>query len=140
MKSKTIERLDLLTATQEMRLLDEIARQSGLLEQAARQRDLLSGYRDKLAQSWRSGAVIDAASARRANAFIAASDNAVRQIARMEAQATEALQTAQAGFAHAQEHRANLAEARRGLRLNEERQADRRQERAQVLPGTRPRG
>jgi len=140
MKSKTIERLDLLTATQEMRLLEEIARQNGLLEQAARQRAILAGYREKLAGSWRGGAVIDAGSARRANAFIVASDTAAGQITRMEAQATEALKTAQAGFAHAQEHRANLAEARRGAKLLEERQTEQRRESAQVLPAIRQRG
>jgi len=140
MKSKTIERLDLLTATRELRLLEEIARQNGLLEQAARQRALLSDYREKLAGSWRSGAVIDAGSARRATAFIAASDKAASQISRIEAQATGALNTAQADFAHAQEHRANLAEARRDLQRLEERQREQRHERAQVLPAARQRG
>lgn len=140
MKSKTIERLDLLTATRELRLLEEIGRQNELLEQAARQRELLSGYRAKLAGSWRGGGVVEAAGAQRATAFIAASDSAESHIARMEAQAAEALKAAQTGFAHAQEHRASLAEARRSLSLLEERRAEQRQERAQAPPFIRHRG
>ncbi|HTI00221.1 MAG TPA: hypothetical protein VL752_04665 [Acidisoma sp.] len=139
MKSKTIERLDLLTATRELRLLEEIGRQNGLLEQAARQREILAGYREKLARSWRGGAVIEAGGARRAAAFITASDSAESQIVRMEAQAAEALKLAQTGFAHAQEHRANLAEARRSLTVLEERRAEQRRERAQAGPFLRPR-
>lgn len=139
MKSKTIERLDLLTATRELRLLEEIGRQNGLLEQAARQREILAGYREKLAGSWRGGALVEAGGARRATAFIAASDSAASQITRMEVQAAEALQLAQSGFAHAQEHRANLAEARRHLMVMEERQAEQRRERAQAAPSSRQR-
>lgn len=137
MKSKTIERLDLLTATREMRLLEDIARQNGVLEQAARQRAILTGYREKLAASWRGGAIIEGGSARRAAAFITASDAAESQITRMEAQASEALHTAQLGFAHAQEHRANLAAARRELLLIEDRQGERKREAALAFSSRR---
>lgn len=139
MKSKTIARLDLLTATRELRLLEEIGRQNALLQQAAQQRELLADYREKLAGSWRGGGVIEAGGAQRATAFIAASDSAEHHIARMEAQAAEALKVAQTGFAHAQQHRANLSEARRSLTVQEERQAAQRQERAQAPPCPRPR-
>ncbi|MBW4024874.1 MAG: hypothetical protein HIU92_17395 [Proteobacteria bacterium] len=131
MKERLIERLDLLAEIGEAAWLQEIARQSRSLAQAEEQRALLRAYREKLGQSWRGGNVVDAAAAKRAAEFIAASHHAEAQIDRMERHATQQIDLARRGFADAQERRRGLAVAKREAVLATDRATEQRLERAQ---------
>ncbi len=133
MKRRLIDRLDLMAEIGEAKWLQEIARHSRALEQVAKQRRLLAAYREKLWGSWRNGGVVDAAAAKRAADFIAASDTAELQIEQMERQATQQLDLARQGFAQTQERRRSLDEKRRDAAALAERTTAQRLERAQVL-------
>ncbi len=132
MKKRLIERLDLLAEISEAAWIREIARQNRALEQAAEQRRLLGAYRDKLRQSWRGGAIVDAAAALRAADFVTASQSAYHRIDQMERQAAQQLDRARLGFAETQERRRGLAAARREAVLMAERTTAQRLERAQA--------
>ena len=133
MKARLIARLDLLAEVGEAKWLQEIARQTKALEQAARQRGLLLAYREKLLQSWRSGDLVEAGAAKRATDFIAASQTAELRIEQMERQATHQLDLARQGFAETQERRRGLDEARREAAVQAERMTAQRLERAQTI-------
>ena len=137
MKERTIERLDLLAEIGEAKWLQEIARHTKALEQAARQRRLLVAYRDKVRESWRSGAVLDAGAAKRAADFVGASAKAELKIEQMERQASHQLEMARQGFAQAQERRRGLETARQAAELVAERTTAQRLERAQTLLPTK---
>jgi hypothetical protein len=134
MKPRMIDRLDLLAAAGEAQWLQEIARHSRALEQASRQRGLLTAYREKLWQSWQGGTVVDAGAARRAADFIAASRSAEVQIEQMERQAGQQLDLARLGFAQMQERRRGLDGARREAKVVAERTTAQKLERAQARP------
>jgi flagellar biosynthesis chaperone FliJ len=89
MKPRTMERLDLLAADAERRLLDDISRHQAALGQVQAQRDVLAAYRARLAQSWKGGAAVTAGQARSAGHFVAASQAAETQIDQMEARARQ---------------------------------------------------
>jgi hypothetical protein len=137
MKARLIARLDLLAELGEAKWLQEIARHSRALEQAARQRRLLLAYREKLRQSWRSGGLVEAGAAKRAADFIAASQTAELQIEQMERQATHQLALARQAFAETQERRRGLDEARREAAVVAERMTAQRLERAQTIASPR---
>ncbi len=128
MKSKTLDRLDLIRASQEMRLLEEITRQNNRLLEVAEQQQILSNYRGKLAESWQGGTITDAGNLRRSSAFFVASGEASDQIARIEQVTLEALEEAQASLALSQSYRKTIAEVRHGLTQVEERRATTRAE------------
>jgi hypothetical protein len=138
MKARLIARLDLLAEIGEAKWLQEIARHSRALEQAARQRRLLLSYREKLRQSWRGGLLVEAGAAKRAADFIAASQTAELQIEQMERQATQLLALARQGFAETQERRRGLDEARREAAVQAERTTAQRLERAQTVTSHGP--
>ncbi len=138
MKARLIERLDLLAEVSQTRWLEEIARQTKVLEQAGHQRQLLAAYRAKLRESWRGGGVIHAGAAKRAADFTAASHAADLQIEQQERQASQRLDRARQGFAETQERRRGLDAARREAALAAERGAAQRLERAQTGTPAKP--
>jgi hypothetical protein len=130
-KKRMIERLDLLAEIGEAKWLQEIVRHTKTLDHAAKQRRLLAAYRDKLRESWRSGAVLEAGAARRAADFVGASARAEQQIEQTERQAAQQLQLARQGYAQAQESRRELEAAKEAVELAEARTTAQRLERAQ---------
>ena len=136
MKTRMIERLDLIAEIGEAKWLHEIVRHTRTLEQVDRQRRLLASYREKLRQSWRSGSVLEAGTAKRATAFVGASTRAEQQIEQMERQAHQQLEIAQKGFVEAKERRRALEAAKQAVVRADERTTAQRLERAQ--PPTPP--
>jgi hypothetical protein len=128
-----VERLDLLAEIGEAKWLQEIARHTKTLEHVTKQRQLLSAYREKLRQSWRSGSVLEAGAAKRAANFVGASTKAEQQIEQMERQAQQQLEFARQGFAQAKERRQGLATVKQANALAEARTTAQRLERAQPL-------
>jgi hypothetical protein len=131
MKPRTMERLDLLAAESERRLLDEIKRHNATLAQVAQQRGVLAAYRERLSDSWCGGQAVHAGQARRAGHFAAASRSADVQIDQMEAQARQQLEAALVKLAKTQAHRQGLSEASRKAMFQLEREAAQQRERAQ---------
>lgn len=131
MKLRTIERLDLIAAEGERRLLDEITRHNATLAQVAQQRSVLASYRARLTESWRGGGVVAVGQARAAGHFISASHNADQQIDLMEAHARQLLALALDNLARAQAQRHELGEAQRRVLLEDARAAERIEERRQ---------
>ncbi|GAB0114420.1 hypothetical protein [Acidisoma sp. C75] len=128
MKSKTLDRLDLIRASQEMRLLEQLAHQNNQLQQLAHQREVLAAYQEKLAEGWRAGSTSDAATLRRAASFSAASRQAGEQISQMQADIAERVLGMQENLAQSKAYERKLAEARdAALRLEERRQQARRE-------------
>ena len=136
MKERMIERLDLLAEIGEAKWLQEIVRHTKALDHVARQRRLLSAYREKLRESWRSGSVLEAGAARRAADFVGASAKAEQQIEQMERHAHQQLELARQGFVEAQERRRGLEAAKQVIVRAEARTTAQRLERAQ--PPTPP--
>jgi flagellar biosynthesis chaperone FliJ len=130
MTPRTMDRLDLMAAASETRLLDEIRRLNASLDQLAHQRGVLAAYRDRLAQSWRSGGVVEAGAARRAGHFSAASRSAEVQLDQAEAQARQDLDKALQNLAQVQQRRRGLEDAQRKAAVQAERTAELRLERA----------
>jgi flagellar biosynthesis chaperone FliJ len=131
MKTRTIERLDMLAAETETQLLEQIRQHNEALRQIAYQRGVLAAYRDRLAETWRHGGVVHAGEVLRANKFVAASETAESQVDVTERQARAALDQASLRLAQIQERRRGLDEAQRKAATLAERQAELRAERAQ---------
>jgi flagellar biosynthesis chaperone FliJ len=129
MKPSTLARLDMLAAEQETQLLDAIRRHNATLQQTVFQHGMLASYRDRLAGSWQSGAVVQAVQARRAGQFATASHGADAQIGQTAQRASEQLEAAITSLGHIQARRRALAEALRKLSLQAERAAEQRTER-----------
>jgi len=134
MKPKLMARLDLLAETSQVRLLDEIKRQTATLAQVAEQQEVLASYRDRLTQSWRNGKVIDAASAKRAGHFCAASQTAETQIEQLAEQTRQQLEISLQNLAANKAQRQNLAAAQQKAALQSERMAESRAEQPRTNP------
>ncbi len=134
MTPKLMARLDLLAETGEIRLLDEIRRQTATLAQVAEQQAVLANYRDRLTQSWRTGQVIDAASAKRAGHFSSASQTAEAQIEQLAVQTRKQLEISLQNLAASKAHRQNLATAQAKAALQNERMAESRAEQPRANP------
>jgi hypothetical protein len=128
MKSRTIERLELIAATRHQKVLEDVSRHNAALQAAAQQRQVLENYRTRLRESWQTGEVVIAAEALRAGHFVRASDNAEAQILRNERNARRLLETALQKLADSQAYRDGLEEAARKEALTQERLAARRAE------------
>ncbi len=133
MKARTLNRLEIMAISSEMKCLEDIARHNATLEKMAQQRQLLAGYRQKLGDSWRNGDVVDAGAARRAAEFIAASRKADVQIEQIERTTRQQVDVAQRTLAQTKERRRHLSSAQREANLATERALAVRLERAQVL-------
>ena len=131
MKEPMIRRLDLLAEIGETKWLQEIVRHTRTLDHVAKQRLLLTAYREKLRESWRSGSVLEAGAAKRAADFVGASAKAEQQIEQMERHAFQQLECARQGFLEAQERRRGLEAAKQAVLLVEARTTAQRLERAQ---------
>ncbi len=136
MKERMIERLDLLAEIGEAKWLQEIIRHTKTLDQVAQKRRLLAAYREKLRESWRSGAVLEAGAAKRAADFVGASARAEQQIEKMERHAHQQLEIARQGFAQTKERRKGLESTKQEMTREEARTTAQRLERAQ--PPTQP--
>jgi flagellar biosynthesis chaperone FliJ len=134
MNPKLMARLDLLAETGEARLLDEIKRQTATLAQVAEQQAVLVNYRDRLTQSWRDGKVIDAASAKRAGHFCAASQTAQLQIEQLAEHTKKQLEVSLQNLAANKAHRQSLATAQQKAALQSERLAESRAEQPRLNP------
>lgn len=130
MKPRTMERLDLLAADTERRLLDDVRRHQATLAQAEEQRRVLAAYRARLSESWRGGAAVSVAEARSAGHFVTASQAADVQIDQMETRARQQLAAALDALARVQVHRQSLEEALAKAAREAERDVETRQERA----------
>lgn len=126
-----MQRLDLIAAESERRLLDEISRHNATLAQIAQQRSVLASYRTRLSESWRNGGRVSAGAARAAGHFVTASQTADTQIDLMEHRALQMLAQAMENLAQAQARRHGLGEAQKRAAREEDRENDRRAERAQ---------
>jgi hypothetical protein len=124
MKAKTLARLELLAAERELQSLEMVRRQNAALAQSEAQRGMLASYRDRLAASWQSGAVVAAGQARRAGQFSTASHGAEAQIGQAAQRATEQLESALDGLAQAQAKRRALREAMHDAARVQERKAE----------------
>lgn len=111
MKARTLARLELLAAERELQMREAVRRQNAALARSEAQCGMLAAYRDRLAASWQSGAVVAAGQARRAGQFAAASHGAEAQIGQAARRAAEQLETATDGLAQAQAKRRALREA-----------------------------
>ncbi len=131
MKLRTIERLDLIAATKHQRVLDEVRRHNETLESIARQRQVLTAYRERLRGSWQHGGTVTAAAAQRAGHFSRASDTAEMQILQAEQHARRLLEAALQKLAASQAYRDGLDEAARKAVLTQDRLAAQRAEQAQ---------
>jgi flagellar biosynthesis chaperone FliJ len=131
MKTRTIERLDLLAAETENQLLESIRKHNETLRQIAYQRTVLAEYRERLAETWRHGGVVRAGEVLRATRFVSASETAESQVDGTERQARMQLEQAMQRLAQVQERRRGLDEAQRKAALLEERAAALRAERLQ---------
>lgn len=129
MKPRTLERLDLIAAETEQKLLEEITRHNHVLQQIDYQRRVLADYRGRLAETWRSGGVVFAGQARRAETFVSASEVAAQKIDAEEPRARKMLDDALQNLASVQQRRRGLQEARRKLLVAEERETERALER-----------
>jgi len=114
MKPGMLARLEILAGEREAALLDAVARQQAALRQSRSQAAMLIAYRDRLAASWQSGAVLPAGQARRAGQFAAASIGAQAQIGQAAAQAEARLEQAMDQLSELRIQRRMLREA--GLR------------------------
>ena len=130
MKPRTMERLDLLAADAERRLLEDIRRHQAALAQVQEQRQVLAAYRGRLAQSWKGGAAVTAGQARSAGHFVAASQAAETQIDQIEARARQQLSAALDALAKTQAHRNSLDGALQKAARAEQRSVELKQERA----------
>jgi flagellar biosynthesis chaperone FliJ len=128
MKARTLERLDLLAAEKERRILEDISRHQATLAQIAQQRSVLSAYRQRLSVSWRDGAPVTAGQARSAGHFVTASQAADTQIDQMEARARQQLAAAFEALASTQAHRHSLEDTQAKAARIEARSFDRQQE------------
>jgi flagellar biosynthesis chaperone FliJ len=129
MKTRTLERLDLIAAEAEAKMLEEITRHNAALGQIEHQRRILAAYRERLTETWRSGGVIYAGQARLAEKFVSASDDASQKIDAEEPRARKALEDALQNLAAIQQRRRGLQEARRKALQQEERETERLLER-----------
>ncbi|OYV35315.1 MAG: hypothetical protein B7Z81_08875 [Acidocella sp. 20-61-6] len=129
MKARTISRLDLLAASSEVQIRNEIIRLTTSITQIAQQRIILATYGNRLNQSWREGAVVIAATAQLAGHFANASRNADTQMSAMEQQVTAQLATAWQNLAAVQERRRSLQKSARSVTLANNAEAERRQDR-----------
>jgi len=129
MKTRTLERLDLIAAEAEIKLLEEINRLNATLSQIDYQKRVLADYRARLTETWRHGGVVAAGQARRAEIFVSASQDAAQKIDAEEPRARKMLEEALQNLASIQNRRRGLQEARRRASLIEERDAERNIER-----------
>jgi flagellar biosynthesis chaperone FliJ len=129
MKPRILDRLDLMAAEAEQKLLDEIVRHKTTLDQIDYQRRVLADYRARLTETWRGGGVVYAGQARRAETFAVASDDAAHRIDAEEPRARKMLEDALQNLAAVQQKRRGLQEARRKAIVVEEREAERLLER-----------
>jgi N-acetylglucosamine kinase-like BadF-type ATPase len=129
MKPRTIARLDLLAATSEAQIRNDISRLTAALAQMAEQRSVLAIYGARLTKSWREGGVVLAGTAQLAGHFAVASQNARTQIGEMELQITTQLAAAWQTLAAIQERRRSLDESARHTLLEAQAEVERRHER-----------
>jgi hypothetical protein len=80
MKTRTLERLDLIAAEAETKLLEEIGRHNAAIGQIEYQRNVLVAYKARLTETWQNGGVVFAGQARQAETFVSASRDAARKI------------------------------------------------------------
>ena len=109
MKPRTIARLDMLAAEREAQLQETVRRHAAAQAQSRQQRQMLEGYRDRLAASWQDGVAVPAAQARRASQFAAGAQNAAAQIETAELKTTTQLNEATAELVKVKSHRRKLA-------------------------------
>ncbi|OYV41277.1 MAG: hypothetical protein B7Z80_02250 [Rhodospirillales bacterium 20-64-7] len=129
MKPRTLARLDLLAATSETQIRNEIVRLTSNITQIAQQRVVLATYGARLNQSWREGGVVVAATAQLAGYFANASYNADTQISAMEQQVRAQLNAALQNLETVQERRRNLKQSARNANQIVDAEAERRQDR-----------
>ena len=129
MKARTIGRLDLLAATSEAQIRNEISRLAASIAQIAQQRIVLATYGTRLNQSWREGGVVVAATAQLAGHFANASRDADTQMSAMEKQVKAQLAVAWQNLAAVQERRRSLQKSARNADLAIDAEAERRQDR-----------
>lgn len=129
MKPRTLARLDMLAAEQEIQALEAVRRHNATLHQAEEHRGLLAAYRARLAQSWQDGTVLPAAQARRAGQFSAASHGAEGQIIQAAGLAATQLEAAITQLGQVKAQRSALAEALRKAAQAAERATEQRAER-----------
>lgn len=110
-------------------MLDAIRKANGAVKQAEQQRDILSAYRVRLAESWQNGAVVDAGQARRCGYYANASLKAEDQISQTAVKAAENLETSLAGLTLVQAKRKSLQSAITKVEMESERVLERRLER-----------
>jgi flagellar biosynthesis chaperone FliJ len=139
MKTRTMERLDMLAAETETHLLEAIRQHNATLRQIDYQRGVLAAYRQRLAETWRHGGVVRAGEVLRANRFVSASETAETQVDGLERQTRAQLEQAMQKLAQIQERRRGLDEAQRKAALIEERAAETRRERLQPWRPQEPR-
>ena len=135
MKPRILAKLDILAAAREARVQESLRRQTAILAQGEAQREILSAYRGRLAESWQDGTVLPAAQARRASQF-AAGAAAAAQIEAAGAAAAAQMQQDADALAQINAHRRNLAERLRAAMRAEAEAAERMAERAR--PWRRP--
>jgi flagellar biosynthesis chaperone FliJ len=125
MKTRTLDRLDLIAAEAEQKLLEEISRHNKTLQQIDYQRRVLAEYRARLTETWRGGGVVFAGQARRAETFVTASENAAEKIDAEEPRTQKMLDLALQNLAELQQRRRGFQDARRKILALEERDAER---------------
>jgi flagellar biosynthesis chaperone FliJ len=130
MKTRTLERLDLIAAEAETKLLEEITRHNHVIGQIEYQRGVLAAYKARLAETWRHGGVVFAGQARQADRFVTASEDASRKIDAEEPRARKMLDAALQNLAAVQQRRRGLQEARRRALAAQDRDLERGLERA----------
>lgn len=138
MNPRTLARLDKLAAEREARLHEAIRRHGAALAQSQAQRQMLSAYRIRLAESWQDGTPVPASQARSASQFATGAENAALQIEQGEAAASAQLQEAATALAQVKAHRRKLAEQLRAEARAEVARAEVRAERDR--PWRNPRG
>ncbi len=136
MKPRILAKLDILAAAREARVQESLRRQTAILAQGEAQREILSAYRGRLAESWQGGTVLPAAQARRASQFAAGAAAAAAQIEAAGAAAAAQMQQDADALAQINAHRRNLAERLRAAMRAEAEAAERMAERAR--PWRRP--
>lgn len=93
MKVSTLLKLDLMAAAEEAKLLTELGHQTMALRTYEEQSAVLANYKARLTSGWKSGTVVQAAQARRAEQFSQQAQDASRSLTQSIAD-TQAKRTA----------------------------------------------
>jgi flagellar biosynthesis chaperone FliJ len=131
MKPRTLERLDLIASLEEAKIEAEIQRHIMTLNNITSQRGLLTNYRDRLADTWKTGDVVPVGQAMRASRFSNVSHAARSQIDVAEAQTMQALTAAIGRLTEIRKRRESLGHGKRRADLQAMRLAEQKQERLQ---------